>query len=190
MEKKRKLFSIIVVVCVFVFVLKLYFISPVIIMDDSMYPTLKNEEIALITKRGKLRNFDIVVSSTLDKKRKNIVKRIIGLPGDTIKIHNDRLSINGNVRKESYLTSNKDAFDKFKKECPDIEAFQVGTASHRRTYTENLELTVPKNKYFVLGDNRMVSSDSRTYDFIDRSSIQGKVWVSFWPRFQLFSDDH
>jgi signal peptidase I len=85
------------------------------------------------------------------------IKRVIGLPGETVEIKAGQVFINGNSTplEEPYIEK-------------------------RFTYSMPL-LTVPENCYFVLGDNRDISEDSHSYGTISRKSIIGKAWLSYWP---------
>jgi signal peptidase I len=86
------------------------------------------------------------------------IKRIIGLPGETVEIKNGKVYVNGTPLDEPYLDPN---------------------TPMTRTMAP---VTVPENCYFVLGDNRNVSEDSSYYrETISRSSIIGKTWLSIWP---------
>jgi signal peptidase I len=86
-----------------------------------------------------------------------LVKRVIGMPGDTIDIREGVVIRNGEALQEPYVKG--------------------------KTYKREFELpvTVPPGKYFVLGDNREISRDSRSFGFIDRSQIEGKAVFRFWP---------
>ena len=109
-------------------------------------------------KRGDVIIFRAPVNTNYD-----YIKRIIGLPGDRVKIYQNKVYINGFLLDESeYLT-------------PNIKT----TAGH--FIKEGEEIVVPEDKYFVLGDNRSHSSDSREWGFISKEDIVGKAWFRYWP---------
>ncbi|MBO5479118.1 MAG: signal peptidase I [Clostridia bacterium] len=92
------------------------------------------------------------------------IKRVIGLPGEHVKIENGKVYINGNELDEPYLQDN------------------VTTDSLQGSFTD---ITVPEGCLFVMGDNRSQSTDSRRFGCIPLEKIESKVWIRFWP-FDLF----
>ncbi len=152
--------SVYIIIVVVIVLLKIYVISPIRVNGTSMDPTLKNGDIMILNKIGyritKIKRFDIVVIKYKDEL---LIKRVIGLPGEKIKYVNNTLYVNGKKLDEE--------FDK--------------------TYTYNFSLkeigstTVPDDSYFVLGDNREVSKDSRSIGFIDREDIVGKSSLTLFP---------
>jgi signal peptidase I len=94
------------------------------------------------------------------------IKRVIGLPGDRIKIIRGNAWINGRKLNEPYL-SKQDS-------CADDATF-------RPTCTFSREFTIPPNKYFMMGDNRNNSDDSRYWGPIDRDNIVGEAFATYWP---------
>lgn len=98
---------------------------------------------------------DVINIDSPSKYDNYIVKRIIGLPGDTLEIKNNELFINNKLIDEPYI-----------KEQMENTSFSLTTK-------------IPQGKYFVMGDNRNISYDSRKFGFIDRSEIQGKVIFKF-----------
>ena len=142
--------SVYIIIVVVIVLLKIYVISPIRVNGTSMDPTLKNGDIMILNKIGyritKIKRFDIVVIKYKDEL---LIKRVIGLPGEKIKYENNTLYVNDKALDEE--------FDK--------------------TYTYNFSIkeigstTVPEDSYFVLGDNREVSKDSRSIGFIDREDI-------------------
>ena len=129
------------------------------VYGTSMENTIHSDDILLVSlnsyNNALPAHNDIVNIKYADKKgEKFIVKRIIGIPGDTIEIVNNQVFLNGALLKESYSENSS------------LEYF-------------NIKITIPQNKYFVLGDNRLVSYDSRYFGLIDTSSIQGKVLLKF-----------
>ena len=164
----------IAIVCLFAFVFVWYFGQRVAVVGDSMNPVLENGDVVLVNrivydatspKRG-----DIVVFRPNGNENLHAyIKRIIGLPGETVRIEDDVIYIDGEPLDESEyeVTGHTDA----------------GLASE--------EITLAGDEFFVLGDNRENSDDSRIADIgnVKRSDIEGKAWfvVSPWERFGFLS---
>ncbi len=134
---------------------------------DSMTPNLHNGEYILVNKidymihspsRGDIIVFQATPAGQPDR---DFIKRVIGLPGDKVAVHNDFVYINGKRLTEPYI----DVF-------------------HRPTYVwppQGGSATVPPNDFFVLGDNRNNSQDSHLWRWLPKKYIIGKAWVSYWP---------
>jgi len=155
------------------FVIKHFLFTPVLVKGASMMPTLEENDRVIINRIGpkfkSIDRFDIVV---IQMKEENYIKRVIGLPGDKIEYKDDQLYINGQKYSEPYL-------DQYKKELTD---------SGLLTYDFTLEryfgeTTVPEGYYFVLGDNRRISKDSRDPEvgFIAKEKIMGTTSIICWP---------
>jgi signal peptidase I len=130
---------------------------------DSMEPTLRDQEFVLINKAAYLfqppaRGDVIVFQYPLDPQQ-NYVKRIIAIPGDIISVVNQTVTINGVTLHEDYINKD-DAVNPY----PPIIRYIVGP-----------------NEYFVMGDNRGDSSDSRDWGFVPRQNIIGKAELIYWP---------
>lgn len=177
MSSKRKeiIRSIIeMAVCaVLILLLFTYVIVPVRIEGISMENTLEDGNIAFInsidSKDGNVERFDIVVlySKDLDEK---IIKRVIGLPGDHIIYKDDRLYINGEYVEESFF---------------DYEFVEYSKKQYSTSYfTDDFEATVGLNEIFVIGDNRLRSTDSRDLGCFSFEDIIGKQGIVVFP----FSD--
>ena len=136
-----------------------------VVNGSSMETTLTDRDNLIVDKLsyrfGDPQRFDVVVFPYQNKKNIHFIKRIIGLPGETIQIDNNgNIYINGELLEEHY------GFEKM--EYPGVAAIPI---------------TLGENEYFVLGDNRNDSRDSRFEDVgpIPRSMLIGKAWVRFWP---------
>ena len=149
-----------IIIIVAVVLIRTFIVTPVIVVGDSMVPTLKENQILLLNKFdykfNEIERYDIVV---IEVGNGEIIKRVIGLPGENIEYRNNTLYINGHEEETIYN------FD-----------------------TENFSLKeicncdkIPQDKYLVLGDNRMVSSDSRIIGLIDKEDIEGSAHISIWP---------
>ncbi|MDT2820310.1 signal peptidase I [Enterococcus devriesei] len=152
------------------FGLRHYVFTPVVVKGDSMDPTLADGERVIALKNTEVKRFDIVTFPAPDDPGKNYIKRVIGLPGDTIEYKSDQLYINGKKVAEPYL-------DQFKKELTDDQPL---------TYDFNLKdlfgaEKVPAGELFVLGDNRRISKDSRIIGMIKEKNIMADVKFVFWP---------
>lgn len=149
-----------IIIIIIVVLIRTYLVTPVIVSGDSMVPTLEDKQLLLLNKinyrLNDIKRYDIVV---IKKDKKEIIKRVIGLPGETIEYRNNTLYINGHEEKNKYDFTTDDFNLKSICNCEQI----------------------PKNKYLVLGDNRSVSADSRIIGLIDRDEIEGNVTLSLWP---------
>lgn len=141
-------------IIVLVLLFKHYVMSPIRVDGDSMNPTLKDGDIMLLNEIGYklhgVERFDIVV---IDTPNDVIIKRVIGLPGDRIRYQDNILYVN-----------DKEVDEPFEHDVThNFELLELGID------------IVPSNEYFVLGDNRGNSKDSRMIGFIKENQIRGKV---------------
>lgn len=158
----KDIFPYIAVIVVVLFV-KQYIISPIQVNGKSMNDTLHNGDIMILDKlqykRNGVKRFDIVVIRSHGTR---IIKRVIGLPGDVVEVRDNALYINNKKYNESYL--DKDTV---------TEDFTLETLLDSEK--------VPENKYFVMGDNREDSLDSRIIGFIDKDDIEGIATFTIFP---------
>ena len=169
---------------------RLFLWSPFLVSGHSMDPTLADGEYLLEVRYLPIDRFDIVVAKETDENgnEKRIVKRVIGLPGDTIKYENDQLYINGKKTDEPYL---KEYISKFKKDklqssysCRKMFqqiAEQANSFTQDSLGNSTFTVKVPKGHYFLLGDDRLVSRDSREVGNFKASQIEGEAKLRFWP---------
>ncbi|MCO7151594.1 signal peptidase I [Vagococcus lutrae] len=173
-------------------IVKKYIMFPVAVSGHSMDPTLQDRERIMAVKLSKIERFDIVTFPAPDKPGDNYVKRIIGMPGDTVAYDNDKLLINGKEVAEPYL-------DEYKQSLAEGEVFTTLdtylldkpiTPTKDDRWVTSFELTdlngineavIPEGKVLVLGDNRPVSKDGRYIGLIDMKDISGELKFSFWP---------
>ncbi|MGX7148716.1 signal peptidase I [Enterococcus ureasiticus] len=154
----------------FLFLLRQFVFTPVVVKGHSMDPTLADGERVIALKNTKIKRFDIVTFPAPDEPKKNYIKRVIGLPGDTIEYKNDVLYINDKEVKEPYL-------DEFKGEVTD----GLPLTSDFTLSEVTGEKKVPEGEYFVMGDNRRNSKDGRMIGFINKDKILGDVKFVLWP---------
>lgn len=139
-----------------------FLIFKVYIPSSSMVPTLNVGDRLLVTRvynPEKLQRGDIVVFDS-DELNETVIKRLIGLPGDTIKIDGTAVYVNGKKLDEPYVEYPLESYGTYK---------------------------VPEGKYFFLGDNRANSNDSRFWKdpYIDADKIQGKAQIKIYPLSQI-----
>lgn len=156
-------------------VIRYFLFTPIAVDGESMMPTLEDGDRMIVNKIGykigEPDRFDIVVFHAPEQK--NYIKRVIGLPGDTLEYKDDQLYINGEPIDEPYL----DAYKAQITEGTLTEDFTLEDLG-----IENGE--VPEGHIFVMGDNRRYSKDSRHIGVIDQKEIIGNTSLIFWP----FSD--
>lgn len=152
------------------------FISQGAINGDSMEPTLHNGDRVLIFQLEHVDRFDVVAFTPPDHDDQQYVKRVIGIPGDTVSYENDVMRINDEIIKEDYI-KHSDSFNVYWNfTLWDIFA-QTAQLSDQRWPD-----TIPEDMYLVLGDNRDNSQDSRTFGLISSEDIIGVVHFRYGPR--------
>ena len=140
---------------------------PFTVSGASMYPTLHNGDRMVLSKVGDIHRFDVVILKAPDE-NVEYIKRVIGMPGDTVEMKSGVLYINGKKVDQPFINT-----EALAKQTVFIDNFTLESLTG--------ESKVPEGKYFVLGDNRGVSKDSRMIGFIDRSAIEGKAVFTIWP---------
>ena len=136
-----------------VIIIRTYIATPVRVDGNSMRKTLEDGDILLLYKMAKFERNDIIV---LDEKEDEeiIIKRIIALPGETIKIQNGKIYINDKEYNDEFAYGDTSDYE---------------------------QVTLDEDEYFILGDNRLISKDSRYFGTITEDEIIGKVVFRFWP---------
>jgi signal peptidase I len=159
------------------------------IPSGSMEPTLLVDDRLIIDKvsyrfsnpqRGDIVVFDPTPTLKSSGYNEAFIKRVIGLPGEKIKVVNDKVTVNGKPLPENYPSGlfieqmTKIYQDKHNKD-PRISLWNPNSQG------PNDERTVPAGEYLVLGDHRSSSLDSRSWGFVPKANIVGKATVRFWP---------
>ena len=143
-----------------IILIRTFIVTPVRVNGTSMYSTLNDGEIMILNKINyrfnDIKRFDIVVVKTESNK---IIKRVIGLPGETLKYENNTLYINGQEVKEPYLNEG-------------TEDFNISELGYKK---------IPQDCYFVMGDNRDNSSDSIIIGCVKKDQIEGKTSLVIFP---------
>jgi signal peptidase I len=134
-----------------------------------------------------LQRGDIIVFKYPYADHQHFVKRVIGLPGDHLKLVDEQVYINGKLLNEPYVVHDPSAgYDPLIYSFPPPgenfynTAMQPEWAQEMHKYVQGDEIVVPPNKYFAMGDNRDHSLDSRYWGFVDRSAIMGRPFLIYW----------
>ncbi len=142
-------------------ILVLFFYQPVRVEGTSMLPVLEDQDRLFINKFAyhfeDIHRGDVVVFLYPNDHTKSYIKRVIALPGDDLRIDHGTVIVNGVALKESYVP--------FRYQDDRSQA----------------EMTIPAGDYFVMGDHRSISSDSRDFGPVERSLIYGKAAFVYWP---------
>lgn len=172
---------VLALVFVAVFTSTRYFIANDIVSGNSMAPTLQSNQRLISIKHHQPTRFDIVVLTEPVAPHTLFIKRVIGLPGDTIKMANDHLWINGKRVNEPYLNTTF-----AKKELAQAQPTKTFTTDFSLATLKTTHTTkVPAGQYFVMGDNRLVSYDSRGFGFVPKANIESVVLWRYWPITQI-----
>lgn len=143
-----------ILVIIGIILIKQFVVAPIKVNGDSMNKTLRDGDIMILNrldyKFGEIKRFDVIV---IDDGEEYIIKRVIGLPNETVSYVDNELFVDGKKVDETYGYGN----------------------------TRDFEVKVPKNKYFVLGDNRENSMDSRHFGAFSNDTILGRAKLVIFP---------
>lgn len=165
-ETLRLVRDVFLIIVVFILV-GVFFVQPVVVDGSSMLPQLHDGERLLVNKFvyydiksvgfGHLERGDIVVFWNPNEPSKSFVKRLIGLPGETVEVRDGKVYINGTELNEPYLST-----------------------EHNRTMPSFPPEEVKKHYYYVMGDNRDNSMDSRYIGLVPEKYIYGRAFFRYW----------
>lgn len=162
------------------------FVQRVQVSGHSMDPTLKTNEKLFALKHVPIDRFDIVVAKEkTDDENIFIIKRVIGLPGDTVEYKKDQLYVNGKKMNEPYLNSFKEKLkdgsliDYFTKINSNYANFDFNTdyLTVDSSGNDTFKVTLKSDEYFLLGDDRPISKDSRAIGPVKKSDIISKTFA-------------
>ena len=142
-----------IVIVIVVVLIRSFIATPVRVDGDSMNKTFKNGDILILYKLSKIKRFDVIVLHETDDDEK-IIKRVIGMPGDTVAIKDGEIYINDKKIEDKYAYGMTSDYDR---------------------------ITLKSDEYFTLGDNRLISKDSRYFGPIKEKEIKGKVVFRLFP---------
>ena len=142
-----------IAIIIFIIIIRMYIITPVRVDGTSMHQTLNDVDILLLYKMAKYDRFDIVVLNE-EYDDEIIIKRIIGLPGETIEIRDGEIYIDEVLMPEDYGYGETSDYDK---------------------------VTLEDDEYFILGDNRLISKDSRYFGPVKKNDLMGEAVFRLWP---------
>lgn len=159
MEKNKNWFKELVpylVILIVVILIRTFFITPIRVSGQSMVNTLQGGEIMILNKQGELTRYSMVVADLVvnGKRDDTIIKRIYGLPGEKIKCENGKIYINDKKIEDTYGYGQTSDFE---------------------------EVVLKDDEYFLLGDNREISLDSRYIGAVNKKNIEGTTNFILWP---------
>ena len=148
-------------------VVYMFLFRPFEVKGESMFPNLHDSEYLITNvisqKIGNPQLGDVIVFKAPNEEDKDFIKRVIGVAGDTVSVREGNVYLNGKLLDESaYLK-------------PEVKTY--GGSFLR----EGDEVSVPEGYFFVLGDNRSYSSDSREWGFVPKKNIIGSSFLIYWP---------
>ena len=136
----------------------------------------------LLLPYSRVKRGDIIVFRYPIDIRQTFVKRVIGLPGDRLRVENKQIFVNGHKLTEPYKYHKTDYTDSYRDNFPgdpNVHLYEPAEAM-LRDHVKNGEIVVPANSYFAMGDNRDSSLDSRYWGFVPRDNIIGKPLIIYW----------
>lgn len=163
--------KLVVVAVMLVFIIRGFLLIPMTVDGISMEPTLQADDHIVYEKISSINRFDVVIFQMPNGN--TYIKRVIGLPNEKIAYKNDKLYVDGKEVAEPFLGKQK------------IKR----TSTHYTTNFDSEEIleqpAISENAYFVLGDNRRLSKDSRSFGEVDAKYVVGKARFIYYPLFHI-----
>jgi len=158
--------TVVIALAIFV-IIYLFLFQPHQVRGNSMYPNFHDADYLLTDKisyrLNEPKKGDVVIFVAPKNEEYDYIKRVVALPGEKVSINeSSQVLVDNQIIDEPYLND------------------EVRTFSGN-FLTDGETVTVPENQYFVLGDNRPHSSDSRDWGFVPKENIIGKAWFRYWP---------
>lgn len=158
--------TVVIALAIFV-IIYLFLFQPHQVRGNSMYPNFHDADYLLTDKisyrLSQPKKGDVVIFVAPKNEEYDYIKRVVALPGEKVSINDtDQILVNGQIVNESFLPE-------------DVKTYGGNFLEIGKT------VTVPENQYFVLGDNRSHSSDSRDWGFVPKENLVGKAWFRYWP---------
>lgn len=161
-----EIFKTIAVMFLLAFVIRAYIVQTFVVEGQSMEPNFHDGEYLLIDKVSyrfkEPQRGDVVVFISLEDQKLHFIKRVIGLPGEAVEITQNRIFINNNQIQEDYLKRGEQTL--------------IGD-----NFINDFKTVIPQDHYFVLGDNRQNSKDSRLIGLIPKQNIVGRAFIVIYP---------
>lgn len=158
--------------------IKQFFFQIVRVDGPSMQPNLQNNERVFCLKQSKIHHGSVVIfdANGVDPQvatKTDYVKRVIGMPGDTVRSKNGNIYVNGKKINQNYISMSQ--------RTSGTGNWNLKSISVQNSWLKNNGATkVPQGEYFVLGDHRSVSNDGRYWGFVPKNKIDGVVKVPSW----------
>lgn len=153
-----------VIALIIVVPIRLFIIEPFVVSGSSMFPTFENADYLIVDKFsyeiGNPKRDDVVVFKYPNDTTKYFIKRVIGLPGDTVDISGSKIIVTNETHKDGFI----------------LEEPYVKNMSD-----DQVHFVLKENEYFVMGDNRTASSDSRYWGPVDRDLFVGRAFLRLMP---------
>lgn len=170
---------------IIVVLIRSFLFTFVTVSGPSMQPNLQDKEKVILNKIATYRRGDVIVFNAKNEDPRyragddKYVKRIIGLPGDTVEYKSSNLYVNGKKVNQNFisLSERSQGTEMSFGNTWTLKTLSSGTLWQKK---DRNHTTVPKGTYFVMGDHRSVSNDGRYFGFIDKNHVIGKVVVPFW----------
>ncbi len=189
--------SLLEIVVIAIFIVT-FVVQPFRIPSESMQPTLFVGDFGLADKQafafegplarllppGRVERGDLMIFHYPVDPHQYLVKRVVGVPGDRIRLRGGRVWIDGSLLAEPYAFYSPSPANAFRDEFPTVRetrpALRPSWSGQLQRATRDDELIVPSDEYFVLGDNRNDSEDSRFWGFVPRSAIVGRPLLVYF----------
>jgi signal peptidase I len=180
--KRRRLLDlglIVVVAVAAALAVQAFIVKPYRIPSPSMASTLVNGDRILVNRLsyafGQISRGDVVVFHWPKDEKLVFVKRVIGLPGDVLSLRDGHVFVNGKLLKEPYVLRDDGRPE------PTLNADELAIAASDLPWGLERPYKVPAGCFFVMGDNRMESDDSRDWGVVPRRDVIGRAFMRYWP---------